>query len=225
MRRPCRYTPSSSPATSSWPSASARTGASTVVASSARRREGAGSGAGSHRVRHGPAQGSRSPALLLPSSGMLAAPAEPCDRPRRGRPAPAVSSAPPSAPANSACLASCTASTRPSMLSRTSRRVTTTGLRRAGWRGEAGGVARGVRVPSTLSLACGCTWQAAAAVHSPGGQATPQASGSPPPARPCPASPGRTAAGRCGARAPPPAARWTGPARAPAGTRCWRAPG
>lgn len=47
--------------------------------------------------------------------------------PRRA--APAVSSAPPSAPANSACLASCTASTGCSMESRTSRRVTTTGLR------------------------------------------------------------------------------------------------
>ena len=33
-----------------------------------------------------------------------------------------------------------------------------------------------------------------------------------------------TAAGRCGARAQPPAARWTGPAPAPAGTRGWRAP-
>ena len=49
--------------------------------------------------------------------------------PRQHRPAPAVSSAAPSAPANSACLASCTASTRCSIDSLTSRRVTTTGLR------------------------------------------------------------------------------------------------
>lgn len=45
---------------------------------------------------------------------------------------PAVSSAPPSAPEKSECLASCTASTRASMLSCTSRRVTTTGLHTRG---------------------------------------------------------------------------------------------
>lgn len=60
-----------------------------------------------------------------------------CPR-RRGRPAPlpAVSSAPPSAPEKRACLASCIASTRASMLPCTRRRVTTTGLQ--GHAGQAG---------------------------------------------------------------------------------------
>ena len=147
------------------------------------------------------------------------------NRPAHPARPPAVSSAPPSAPANRACLDSCSASTLASMLSRTSRRDTVTGLR--GRRGRRRVGRQALRTacpvpPYNAALPCSLAMQC---MHA----APPDAQH---PSWPTTLPPGHqrdgswwlTSAAPSGARARLPAALSPAPAPAPAKTRGWRAP-